>query len=603
MAKFVNTDIDGSTHPTDILLSLCSSKYQSIETASFARAISSLRAKGYFSTVGVVKVDGTVPIGNDRTCSLVDFAGQSEFLVSHQLLLSSLHTLCIIIQPAPSFQMSDPNHSWQYWRKFLSSLGDRRQGSLLLAISQLDKVQDGKGSNFDSEDIISNEFKTIKEQSFGTISCEAPLRLDYRPEAFKDTVYRVKQALTKSTNDLAHSWWVPNSYEILSKIIAQDVAQRKASNHELPILTRDELILEIKNFCEQSPQSSVLLLKLTTDSQLLQKAIEYMEAVGDVMQAGDQLLIDPIGWFPRFLSHFIKDDLAVTTIQIDNLTLRRQRGVVYLDDIIRALAHEYVSPREHITQIVELMCRLELCVPLCKKKNSFLFPCLLPYLSSNKELLHEGLLKNSNLSVVRGHRFRESNGFIPPGLFLGIVARLFQKLAPGVMHPTRMWKDHVVLCVNNEVTRILIKCNLDESIIDVVAFAPSPELLFVGAAKGQASIVIWIVHLLKIFMRNYSQLKFGESWMCTNSRCHRILGGRYSYQGSEFPVLSRDTQRTNKAHDCNTEGCWRFLGVGHSVGAMQLSWSGLSGSTLCCEACGKSQVFTLRDKVDEKLTL
>ena len=35
--------------------------------------------------------------GGVRECSLVDFAGQMEFLVSHQLLLSSLHALTILI--------------------------------------------------------------------------------------------------------------------------------------------------------------------------------------------------------------------------------------------------------------------------------------------------------------------------------------------------------------------------------------------------------------------------------------------------------------------------------------------------------------------------
>jgi len=255
--------------PSD-LHNICSSKYQSIETASFAKAISALCAKGYLSTVGVVKVEGQVTIGDDRVVSLVDFAGQSEFLVSHQLLLSSLHTLCLIIQPAPSFERSESG-SWEYWNKFLRSLGDRRRGSLLLAVSQLDKVRAGKEGIFDSEELISNEFNRIKEQSSGAISCNEALRLDYRPQSIADTINRAKQALSKSTSEVAHSWWVPNSYETLSKI-AQDIAKSKSANHELPILTRDELIREINDFCEKVPQSSALLIKLTTDPQLLQKS-------------------------------------------------------------------------------------------------------------------------------------------------------------------------------------------------------------------------------------------------------------------------------------------------------------------------------------------
>lgn len=434
------------------------------------------------------------------------------------------------------------------------------------------------------DNLVSREFDKIKTQSSGAITCNEPLKLDYHPEAITDTIYRVKEALTKSTSEVAASWWVPKSYETLSNIVS-DIAKAKLANHELPMLTLDELILECNKFCARYPERSALMAKMSTDSLLLQKAIEYLEAVGDIMQAGDQILIDPIGWFSSFLSHFIKDDLAVTTIQIDISDLRRQRGVVHLSDIIEALAHEYLSTHEHITQIMELLCELELCVPLCKTENLFLFPCLLPSLS-NTEILGEGLLHCSTLSAVRGHRFRESSGFIPPGLFLGIIARLFQRLAPGTMNPTMMWRDHAILCANNKGTRVLLRCNLTESVIDVVAFAPSREQLFVGAAKGQSSIVNWIVHLIKMFLQSYSQLKFDEFWMCTNPDCHGINEGRYSYQGTEFPLSPRST-RKRKPHDCNTEGCWRFLGVGHSVNTMQLSGSGPS-STLC-KACGMSK--------------
>ena len=115
LTKYVDRSIDnGSNHsPSELLFDLCSSRYQSIEANSFARAIFSLCAKGYLSTVGAVKVEGTITLG-ERTCSLVDFAGQTEFLTSHQLLLSSLHTLCLIIQSAPSFGIPDHHHygSW-----------------------------------------------------------------------------------------------------------------------------------------------------------------------------------------------------------------------------------------------------------------------------------------------------------------------------------------------------------------------------------------------------------------------------------------------------------------------------------------------------------
>ena len=116
-----------------------------------------------------MKVEGSLqlPMPNyggpisTRECSLVDFAGQMEYLVSHQLLLASMHTLCVLIQPllpcmhvlttAPDLPLSFPHRcvliqplgsftdatnrrhgSWRYWLQFLRALGDRRGKSMLL---------------------------------------------------------------------------------------------------------------------------------------------------------------------------------------------------------------------------------------------------------------------------------------------------------------------------------------------------------------------------------------------------------------------------------------------------------------------------------------
>ena len=106
-----------------------------------ARAVGSLLRKGYFSTVGAVKVEGVVPLrcddGSTRECSLVDFAGQMEYLVSHQLLLTTMHALCMVIKPAPAFAAPDePDglrrrhpESWRYWLRYLRSLSQRPAGS------------------------------------------------------------------------------------------------------------------------------------------------------------------------------------------------------------------------------------------------------------------------------------------------------------------------------------------------------------------------------------------------------------------------------------------------------------------------------------------
>ena len=230
LSKLIDTNVlDGYIQPSQALLEMCSVKYPMIDCATFAKAIYALIQKGYLSTVGVVKVDGAIALGK-RTCHMVDFAGQVEFLVSHQLLLASMHTLCMIVQPLPSFGKPDHIHfgSWDYWSRFLSSLGDRRRGSLLLAISQLDKVPMADQENL--IDLARRDFGYIKGKSFKSITSSEPVMLDYNPDNILETVTAVKASLTKSLDEVAHSWWVPESYETLAAIL-QDVIKQKEARY------------------------------------------------------------------------------------------------------------------------------------------------------------------------------------------------------------------------------------------------------------------------------------------------------------------------------------------------------------------------------------
>jgi len=337
----------------------------------------------------------------------------------------------------------------------------------------------------------------------------------------------------------------------------------------------------------------MLLSKMVTDSTLLQRAINYLEAVGDIMQVGEWLLLDPIGWFSSFVAHFIKDELAVSTVQVDTAALRRRRGIVSLEDIVNALGHDYNSPRTYVSQIMNLLTRLDLCVRLIDEDQyeAYLFPCLLPYYcKSSPEIPLDNRLYSSY--AVRGHRFREVSGFLPPGLFVGMLARMYKKFEPGVMHSSKMFKDYALLIFNRNATCVFLKLSNDAT-IDVVAFASDNERLFVGVAKGQASVVIWIVHLIKIFLRSYTQLKFHESWLCPNPECHNCGHDSMGYKGSEFPLVSNSHAR-HIPHDCDVEGCWRFLGRGHSLEKMKLQ----SDFIDVCKTCSLEPVFMLRDKVE-----
>ena len=195
------------------------------ECQQLALAIGSLLRKGYFSTVGAVKVEGSLQLPmpdyggpiSTRECSLVDFAGQMEYLVSHQLLLASMHTLCVLIQPLGSFaDATNRRHgSWRYWLQFLRALGDRRGNSMVLSVSQLDKVPTEEMSA--ARAAVTAEFAALRAQ-VGAGLGESPLELDYRPDEIESSLMEARRRLSEAAEAVSKDWWVPMSYERLADL-------------------------------------------------------------------------------------------------------------------------------------------------------------------------------------------------------------------------------------------------------------------------------------------------------------------------------------------------------------------------------------------------
>ncbi len=634
--------------PSDTLIDLIGRNRLTMtpsELKSFARAVGSLMRKGYFSTVGAVKLEGLLKLNPSlsggkmdekspsRTCSLVDFAGQMEYLVSHQLLLSSLHTLCVVLQPAPSFGNPQSRHygSWMYWSRFLRALGDRRRGSLLLAISQQDKVNGLRNGEINAA--IEEELNTIRT-SIPNTSDSPPLSLDYRPEYIPKTVEDIRDGLSKAADVVARDWWVPSSYEKLANLV-QSMEENKKSKKEVPIISRKELH-------DQLPSAG--LHKMYDDPQLFQRGIEYLEAVGDVMtdKRLDYLLLDPISWFASFLAHFIRDDDIVTSVQLDSRFVRR--GIVGLEDVVSALQHEYKKPREQVAQIMSLVCSLELCIRYGNQHSeekrdlnernevvdnasqedidhrhgeSYLFPCLLPMVSAIDLSRHWPAMQpaqdheqTSMPFVYRGYRFRSRNGFFPPGLFPGLLSRC-RLLRTGVLSPERMWKNCAVLVFGKH-TRVMLRidlCEGENAMLDVVGVAPTAEELFVGAAKGQASVVIWMTHLVKMFLRrSYPQLETDEFFLSPFAECHKIPlvhenhacevetedfhPCRDCFHGTEFFAVPKSGMRYKGNHSCEADGCWSQLGIGHKIERM--TPQAKSEDELFCSVVKKKVCFELR---------
>ena len=405
--------------------------------------------------------------------------------------------------------------------------------------------------------------------------------------------------------------WVPKSYERLAEVV-RAIGHSKAQQRALPILTRAELRAAVEAAGQES------LTRMCSDPLLLQRGVDYLEAVGDVMSDPrlDVLLLDPVGWFAAFLAHFIRDD--------GNPPAEIVRGIVTLSDVVRALRHEYTAPEQQVPEVMSLVCNLELCIELCALERtgeagagSYLFPCLLPAATPAEVAAHwpvgscpiphpvlgaAACAQDGAALVVRGHRFRAREGFVPPGLFPTLVARL-ARLPERCVHSSRLWKDKAV--VRFREASALLRVDLSAATLDIVVAAPTDALHFVGAAKGQASALRWLAHLVRqMLARAYSQIVFDETWLCPSPSCHGLpltkpgtgqpvvpaaeVGPGFGvYRGTEFEL---QPIKMRAGHVCEDEGCWHFLGTGHSKERLDLCTPCESS---LCTGCGQTPYFRL----------
>ena len=542
----------------------------------------------------------------------------------------------------------------------------------LLGVSQLDKMSSAHEAAA-AEASVQDEFASLRAE-LGDGLGEGPVRLDYRRASARASLVEVRLRLAQAAEAVARDWYVPASYERLADVVRRLVRDKEAAR-ELPILTQVQLLTAIKAEVRSGEgrgeggegsaegdggkaegdggrgEGAVAgadaeegggfagLRRMLVDPQLLQRAIEYLEAVGEVMS--DErlgcLLLDPVGWFANFLAHFIRDD--------GNPPAEVVRGVVSLDNVVGALQHEYAEPAEQVPAVMTLVCRLELCVPhapdglICMDPSAppptaFLFPCLLPAATASEISRHwpnitppSALASSESLwPVVRAHRFRAVLGFLPPGLFPTLLARLM-RLPKESTHAARLWSNAAVLHFRE--ARVLLRQDVTSATLDIVAAAPLDAYHFVGAAKGQASVTRWMAHLVRTFLRrSYAQLQFDEMWLCPSPECHGLrpdgraaspeptdaaadtaaaaaavdpIIGRApppvslcaAYTGSEFALvraeMSNAKARTALEHVCEHEGCWRFLGVGHALEPMVLR-----DEPPLCASCGREASFPLR---------
>lgn len=411
-----------------------------LEIARVASEIALLLKNGYNSTAGALQsemiLEGKTPSSDgkrpDLRVRVVDFAGQMEYYVTHQLFMSDLHSLYVLLSSAVEPGGEPKNaasiaRGWSYWLGFLAGkFGAGSRTPAMLALTQLDRAW--LPPNPDVKPLLA-EFADGSK-----FACEdSCFGINYESTQATASVGRLQQALHAAVASYCASVHIPASYARLSSQVR--LWREKllgASPPKPPVVAKAE-------FFEMIDSSEA---KIAADSQLLELAMLYLSGSGEIFMDKrlDVVVLDPIDWMARRLSLFIREEGLAPIPCL--------RGVVKQEDVVLFLGNDEAEA------LLSVMSQLELCIKMEGDGGCYVLPCALPA-AAETELKREWTDAATALPVLHyiGRRI-ESDGkhaMIPPGAFSTAQVRLVNQLRP---RKYCLWRGTAILVFPNAHLRV-----------------------------------------------------------------------------------------------------------------------------------------------------
>ena len=371
-------------------------------------------------------------------------AGQVEYYVTHQLFLSDVLAVYIVVtkfmqldhdhdhhniqdddkkhgeskQPQSQYQVN-PKYKEQlrYWLSFLKSLFPR--GSKIptvLAITHLDKYLQSISSQSPHSPPRSNESADLDRVTDAQEILQSSVR-DYSPPLDVAGCVALKYD-ADDTHVAADVTLSPRSAMLSPRSLQQQQNQHEKRLREMVMQSVSNLVhsdvvpgsyvqaqqvaLDIRQELRQNQnqlplypladlkrriQSQVKILE--QDEAQLERAIQYLHSCGTLFK-DDRLqivVLDPMNWFPEVLSFFIggESNRDIPLVRADD------RGVIRMSDVKPHKQHLGCTTDEQLVTIFELLERLDLCFklphtanqPQSENENVYLFPCLMKEVSQS----------------------------------------------------------------------------------------------------------------------------------------------------------------------------------------------------------------------------
>ena len=416
---------------------------------------------------------------------LVDFAGQVEYYIGHQIFLSDIQ--CLYVVMAEYGKAEEGMLPWLSFLKSMVSSGSRLPVMMVCSKAPLGGVVEAAPwvKNYSPPFELGADGMVLFKLADNNSNNEAAAG-DNRvgPSAMKAMVLRRLAEISQSTR-------VPGMYCRAMDGVLEWVKERAESGSGGKIVGRRELEDRIK---QQDK-------RLAEDPGLLERAMRYMKGGGMISYSNEQsewVVLEPLSWLPRLLALFVESEEA---LHIGGAMSVDEFGFVELSLISYEvlISRLFLSSKAEADEVLELMMSYGLAHREQSNANRLFVPLTL-------KATMEWRLKSEELA---GHRvlcreWRCSRGTaFPPGFFcqlqLGVVRGLKDPQYP---------KHSNVLYVGDDAknsVQVVMEQQQQQRMMMVV-WGPSPIGLFVD-----------MFNLIEHHIESYSGLRGSsvERWsMC-----------------------------------------------------------------------------------------
>ena len=414
---------------------------------------------------------------------LVDFAGQVEYYIGHQIFLSDIQ--CLYVVMAEYGKAEEGMLPWLSFLKSMVSSGSRLPVMMVCSKAPLGGVVEAAPwvKNYSPPFELGADGMVLFKLADNSNNNEAAA-VDNRvgPSAMKAMVLRRLAEISQSTR-------VPGMYCRAMDGVLEWVKERAESGSGGKIVGRRELEDRIKQQDD----------RLAEDPGLLERAMRYMKGGGMISYSNEQsewVVLEPLSWLPRLLALFVESEEA---LHIGGPMSVDEFGFVELSLISYEvlISRLFLSSKAEADEVLELMMSYGLAHREQSNANRLFVPLTL-------KATMEWRLKSEELA---GHRvlcreWRCSRGSaFPPGFFcqlqLGVVRGLKDPQYP---------KHSNVLYVGDDAKNSVQVVMEQQQRMMVVVWGPSPIGLFVD-----------MFNLIEHHIESYSGLRGSsvERWsMC-----------------------------------------------------------------------------------------